>query len=679
MKKRLLVLVLTLCIASTNTIGVLAASVEEAPSQETVEIDLTEESGNEDEGDENDDHQKIDNPKGDVGDNSQEGMDLNDVGDQTQVSEKDENTDQEESDTSSIEKVEEEITDDIPEDTEVNVEKNIDDENSVENEEVAVFEPEDILESAKSAERKMGASIADDKVQNSKAGLEFSAEENMDSLIEYIMRYGTKVDVGWKISSTDTSGTATYTGSILVNANKGFVAFQLQVKDTSSELSTCILEMDYYIDRKEFDGIAGIFTFKSAGYYIVEAEIDPPTYFAGQELEFKCTGHGAIDNVIDELCNLYKDIAFAFWETMLEKKASTYFAWIGFPNLCYAHKWNGYFTVDKEATCTEEGSKSIHCYICGKTDESSVQVIPKKEHSYGDWSIINGATCTEAGNREKSCTECGDKVNETIPPKGHQWETEYTIDQEPTRTEEGRKSIHCAICDEINESTVQVIPVLSGTWIKNSNGWWYSWNDGTYPKNQFETIGGTDYYFNASGYMVTGWQKINGSWYYFSGNGAKQTGWQSIGGKWYYFDENGVMEANEWVGNYYLGAGGAMVTGWQKIGGVWYYFSGSGAKQTGWQKISNTWYYFDESGVMQTGRTDVRGKVYYFSAGGAMQTGWQKIDNKWYYFEGNGAMAVSKWAGNYYLTESGEMAVNQWIGKYYVGADGKWIPGYAAN
>ena len=42
-------------------------------------------------------------------------------------------------------------------------------------------------------------------------------------------------------------------------------------------------------------------------------------------------------------------------------------------------------------------------------------------------------------------------------------------------------------------------------------------------------------------------------------------------------------------------------------------------------------------------------------------------------------MSVNKWVGNYYVTESGEMAVNQWIGKYYVGADGKWIPGYAAN
>jgi len=276
---------------------------------------------------------------------------------------------------------------------------------------------------------------------------------------------------------------------------------------------------------------------------------------------------------------------------------------------------------------------------------------------------------------------------------------------------------------------------LTGSWKKNSAGWWYDYGDGSYPRSKFENIGDKTYYFNGSGYMVTGWQKVDGTWYYFNGSGAMQIGWQSIGGKWYCFDENGKMIENDWVGNYYLGSGGAMVTGWQKIDGAWYYFNSSGAKQTGWQKIGNTWYYFDEngkmiasewvgnyyfsaggamvtgwqkidgawyyfnssgakqtdwqkigntwyffdeSGVMQTGLTEVRGRKFYFSAGGAMQTGWQKIDGVWYYFEGNGVMAVNKWVGNYYLGEDGVMATNTWIGKYYVGADGKWIPNYKA-
>ena len=640
MKKRLLVLVLTLCIASTNTIGVLAASVEEAPSQETVEIDLTEESGNEDEGDEKNDFQETEEQRGTIVEKNQEDTETEstDIQDKTEIEQEEKQLEVSgEDSTRMTTEQSEEVKGEKLEDDKVNLDENAENGNTATSESLSESEIDELIEIA---ELDGEDSSVYKKTMFSKAGASASVEENMIVLIENIKRNGVKTDTGWKISLTNSSTATVYTASIIFDQINNLVRFQLDGTNKNAGLDTVVMTIEYDLEKKEYGTIAGFAGFSNGAYFISFALIDPHTYCFRQELDFeKSSGYGVSDEYIDRLSNSFKDAGFALWANLLIEKASMCFPWIGFTNLCN-HKWGSDYVVDQEATCTEEGTKSIHCNICGTIDESSVRV---------------------------------------IPPKGHQWETEYTIDQEPTRTEEGRKSIHCAICDEINESTVQVIPVLSGTWIKNSNGWWYSWNDGTYPKNQFETIGGTDYYFNASGYMVTGWQKIDGSWYYFSGSGAKQIGWQSIGGKWYYFDENGVMAANEWVGNYYLGAGGAMVTGWQKIGGVWYYFSGSGGKQTGWQKISNTWYYFDESGVMQTGRTEVRGKVYYFSAGGAMQTGWQKIDNKWYYFEGNGAMAVSKWVGNYYLTESGEMAVNQWIGKYYVGADGKWIPGYAAN
>jgi len=40
------------------------------------------------------------------------------------------------------------------------------------------------------------------------------------------------------------------------------------------------------------------------------------------------------------------------------------------------HAWNDYYTVDKEATATEAGSKSIHCKDCGAIKEGSLVVIP---------------------------------------------------------------------------------------------------------------------------------------------------------------------------------------------------------------------------------------------------------------------------------------------------------------
>lgn len=78
-------------------------------------------------------------------------------------------------------------------------------------------------------------------------------------------------------------------------------------------------------------------------------------------------------------------------------------------------------------------------------------------------------TCTAAGNTEYwYCEECGkyfadqDAVTEIsekdtiLPMKEHEWETEYTVDKEPTATEAGSKSIHCKHCDA--KKDVQVIP-----------------------------------------------------------------------------------------------------------------------------------------------------------------------------------------------------------------------------
>jgi hypothetical protein len=64
------------------------------------------------------------------------------------------------------------------------------------------------------------------------------------------------------------------------------------------------------------------------------------------------------------------------------------------------HTWNEEYTVDKEATCTEEGSESIHCSVCDAIDESTVRIIQKKEHSYGDWIVTREATATKDGMKE---------------------------------------------------------------------------------------------------------------------------------------------------------------------------------------------------------------------------------------------------------------------------------------
>ena len=681
MKKRLLAVLLTICIVSTNTSGVLASSVEETSSQGTVEIGMTEETDIEDGSDEAEDLQETDEQRGTVFEKDQEDTETENtyIQDKTEIEQEEKQLEVlGEDSTLMTTEQSEEVKGEKLEDDEVNLDENTENENTATSEKLSGSEIDELIEIA---ELEGEDSSVYKKTMLSKASASASVEENMIALIENIKRNGVKIDTGWKISLTNASTATTYTASIIFDQINNLVRFQLDGENKNAGLDTVVMTIEYDLEKNAYGTIAGFAGFSNGTYFISFALIDPHTYCFRQELDFeKSSGYGVSDENIDRLSNAFKDAGFVLWANLLIEKASMCFPWIGFTNLCN-HKWGSDYVVDQEATCTEEGTKSIHCNVCGTIDESSVQVIPKKEHSYGNWTITSEATCTEDGNREKSCTVCGDKAVETIPAKGHQWETEYTIDKVPTRTEEGSKSIHCAVCNEIDKSTVQTIPFLTGTWKKDSRGWWYSWSDGTYPKSKIETIGGADYYFNASGYMVTGWQTIDGKWYYFDTSGVMVKGWKQVGGKWYYFNGEGVMQTGlqKLDGkNYFFNGSGAMVTGWQSVEGKWYYFDGSGAMKTGWLQTGGKWYYFDGEGVMQTGLQKIGGTTYFFNGSGAMATGWQSADGKWYYFEGSGSAAVNKWVGDYYLGEDGVMATNTWIGGYYVGADGKWIPGYKA-
>ena len=111
----------------------------------------------------------------------------------------------------------------------------------------------------------------------------------------------------------------------------------------------------------------------------------------------------------------------------------------------------------------------------------------------------------------------------------------------------------------------------SGSWILNSTGWWFAYEDGTWPSNGIYKINGMNYAFDAAGYMITGWYQNQEGWYYFSGSGEMMTGWQLVNGAWYYLDGENVEHP------------GLMVSGCKKgIGGQTYFFQGSGAMYTGW-------------------------------------------------------------------------------------------------
>ena len=144
----------------------------------------------------------------------------------------------------------------------------------------------------------------------------------------------------------------------------------------------------------------------------------------------------------------------------------------------------------------------------------------------------------------------------------------------------------------------------TGAWKWDGRGWWYRYEDGSYPSSATLVIDGATYRFDASGYMRTGWASEGGQWYYHKASGAQASGWVLSGVRWYYLNPDGGAMMTGWVqvGSawYYLSpAGGAMATGWLKEGGHWYYLDRtSGAMATGWLRIWGTWYHFADNGQL---------------------------------------------------------------------------------
>ena len=166
----------------------------------------------------------------------------------------------------------------------------------------------------------------------------------------------------------------------------------------------------------------------------------------------------------------------------------------------------------------------------------------------------------------------------------------------------------------------------SGRWVSGAFGWWWRYENGTYPTSTQLRIDGAIYRFDARGYMVTGWVSEGGRWYYYGPSGGQASGWVSVRGSWYYLDP----------------ISGEMASGWTKVRDTWYYLGSSGAMRTGWLREGSTWYHLSDSGSMATGWVCLGSSWYHFAPSGAMYTGWLKDGDSWFYLSPSGAMATGE-------------------------------------
>ena len=115
------------------------------------------------------------------------------------------------------------------------------------------------------------------------------------------------------------------------------------------------------------------------------------------------------------------------------------------------------------ATCEQGGNSEYWtCDVCGKlfsnaaaTDEitEADTQLDALGHDWGEWTITKDPTCTAKGTKERTCPVCNKAETEDIAALGHDWSEDYCTDTEPTCVEPGSKSKHCSRCSEKKDIT----------------------------------------------------------------------------------------------------------------------------------------------------------------------------------------------------------------------------------
>ena len=141
--------------------------------------------------------------------------------------------------------------------------------------------------------------------------------------------------------------------------------------------------------------------------------------------------------------------------------------------------------------------KTQHWKECHCGDKTEVG-----NHTFDDWTITKEPTTTETGSRERTCSVCKYKQTETLPVHTHDvhdeawkydetehWQEcscgeklnvanhaygEWRVTKPATETEEGSKARDCTVCDHVQ---TEIIPMLEhehsyGDWQKDKTQHW---------------------------------------------------------------------------------------------------------------------------------------------------------------------------------------------------------------
>ena len=164
----------------------------------------------------------------------------------------------------------------------------------------------------------------------------------------------------------------------------------------------------------------------------------------------------------------------------------------------------GTWTTTKNATCTQVGTKSRKCTVCGKTETQTIaktghksvtdktisatcttdgktegshcsvcgavikaqDTIKATGHKFGNWTTTKSATCTESGTQIRKCENCGATESKSLSAKGHTEVVDKAIPA--TCTTDGKtEGSHCSVCGAVikAQTTITATGHKSSGWI----------------------------------------------------------------------------------------------------------------------------------------------------------------------------------------------------------------------